>query len=74
MDEAIQQLTPALRAVFVLRDIEGLSVKETADTLGLTEATVKTRLLRARLKLREALSVYYAERLSEKPDVERADK
>ena len=74
LDEAIQQLTPALRAVFVLRDIEGLSVKETADTLGLTEATVKTRLLRARLKLREALSVYYAERLSEKPDVERADK
>ena len=42
-------------------------MKETADTLGLTEATVKTRLLRARLKLREALSVYYAERLAEGP-------
>jgi RNA polymerase sigma-70 factor (ECF subfamily) len=74
LDDAIQQLTPALRSVFVLRDIEGLSVKETADALGLTEATVKTRLLRARLKLREVLSVYYAERLSERQDVGRADK
>lgn len=71
LDKAIQSLTPALRAVFVLRDIEGLSVKEAADTLGLTEAAIKTRLLRARLKLREALSVYYAERLAAKPDGER---
>ncbi len=74
LDEAILGLTPALRAVFVLRDIEGLSVKETADTLSITEAAVKTRLLRARLKLREALSVYYAERLAEKPDTERSMK
>lgn len=74
LDNAIQQLTPALRSVFVLRDIEGLSVKETGDALGLTESTVKTRLLRARLKLRELLSVYYAERMSEKQDVEEADK
>ncbi len=71
LDKAIQSLTPALRAVFVLRDIEGLSVKEAADTLGLTEAAIKTRLLRARLKLREVLSVYYAERLAAKPDGER---
>jgi len=74
LNEAVQELTPALRAVFVLRDIEGLSVKETADALGLTEAAVKTRLLRARLKLREVLSVYYAERLAEKPDAERSVK
>jgi RNA polymerase sigma-70 factor (ECF subfamily) len=73
LDEAIQELSPALRAVFVLRDIEGLSVKETADALGLTEAAVKTRLLRARLKLREALTVYYAERLVAKPDAERSE-
>lgn len=62
----MQSLTPALRAVFVLRDIERLSVKETADALNLSEAAVKTRLLRARLKLREELSVYFSERYSEK--------
>ncbi len=66
LDIAMQSLTPALRAVFVLRDIEGLSVKETADALGLSEAAVKTRLLRARLKLREELSVYFSERYTEK--------
>lgn len=66
LDEAIQKLSPALRAVFVLRDIEGLSVRETAEALGVSEVAVKTRLLRARLKLREELSVYYGERLSEK--------
>ena len=66
LDEAIQKLSPALKAVFILRDIEGLSVKETAEALGVTEAVIKTRTLRARLKLREELSVYYGERLSEK--------
>lgn len=66
LDLAIQRLTPALRAVFILRDVEGLSVRETAEALGLTEVAVKTRLLRARLKLREELSVYFAERLSER--------
>ncbi len=74
LDTAIQRLSPGLRAVFVLRDIEGLSVKETAEALGLTEANVKTRLLRARLKLREALSGYFAERLTESPAEERSDK
>jgi RNA polymerase sigma-70 factor (ECF subfamily) len=66
LDRAMQELTPALRAVFVLRDIEGLSVRETAEALGLSEAAVKTRLLRARLKLREELSVYFSERYAEK--------
>lgn len=66
LDEAIQTLSPALKAVFILRDIEGLSVRETAEALDVSEAVVKTRLLRARLNLREALSVYYGERLSEK--------
>ena len=46
-----------------MRDIEGLSINETADAFGLTETNVKTRLLRARLHLREQLSVYYGERL-----------
>jgi RNA polymerase sigma-70 factor, ECF subfamily len=65
LDQAVQRLTPALRSVFVLRDIEGMSVRETAEALGISETAVKNRLLRARLKLREELSVYYAERVSE---------
>ncbi|GIW96303.1 MAG: RNA polymerase sigma factor [Pirellulaceae bacterium] len=56
----IEQLLDALddkyRLVFVLRDIHGLTVKETAELLGLTEANVKVRLLRARLMLREQLT------------------
>jgi RNA polymerase sigma-70 factor (ECF subfamily) len=66
LDQAIQKLTPALRAVFLLRDMERLSVRETAEALNLSDAAVKTRLLRARLKLREELAVYYSERYSEK--------
>ena len=63
LDKAVQKLTPGLRAVFLLRDVEGLSIKETAEALNLTEMNVKTRLLRARLKLREELSGYFGERL-----------
>ncbi len=73
LDQAIERLTPALRAVFVLRDIEGLSVRETAEALGITEVAVKTRLLRARLRMRETLSVYFAERMAEKSRMELAD-
>lgn len=60
---AIERLSPALRSVFILRDVEGLSVKETADVLEIGESAVKTRLLRARLKLREDLSAYFANRM-----------
>lgn len=70
LDLAIQRLSPALRAVFVLRDIEGLSVRETSESLGISEVAVKTRLLRARLRMREELSVYFGERMTEKPGVE----
>jgi RNA polymerase sigma-70 factor (ECF subfamily) len=63
LDHAIQTLPEKLRIIFIMRDMEGLSIKETADALGLTETNVKTRLLRARLLLRERLSVYYGERL-----------
>lgn len=66
LDDAIMRLSPALQAVFVLRDIEGLSVKETAETLSISETAVKTRLLRARMKLREMLSGYFGERMSER--------
>jgi RNA polymerase sigma-70 factor (ECF subfamily) len=63
LDEAVQRLPDALRLVFVLRDVQGLSIKETAEALGLTEVNVKTRLLRARMRLREHLAAYYAERV-----------
>jgi RNA polymerase sigma-70 factor (ECF subfamily) len=62
LDQAIQTLPESMRIVFLLRDVEGLSIKETADALNLTETNVKTRLLRARMFLREQLSTYYGER------------
>ena len=65
LDEAVQTLSEKLRLVFILRDLEGLSIRETSEALDISEATVKTRLLRARLQLREMLSAYYGERLTE---------
>ena len=56
LDDALAQLDEKHRLVFVLRDVEGLSVKETAEALGLSEGNVKVRLLRARLQLRELLT------------------
>jgi RNA polymerase sigma-70 factor, ECF subfamily len=64
LDLAIQRLPETLKVVFLLRDIEGLSIRETSEALGLSETAVKTRLLRARLHLRESLSDYYSERLN----------
>ena len=60
MAEAITRLPPDLRIVFIWRDLEGLSTEETAEVLGLSVGTVKVRLHRARLKLRELLSSYFA--------------
>lgn len=56
LDDALAQLDERHRLVFVLRDVEGLSVKETAAALRLSEPNVKMRLLRARLQLREQLT------------------
>lgn len=56
VDRALAGLDDKHRAVFVLRDVEGFSVREAADVLGISEANVKVRLLRARLGLREALT------------------
>ncbi len=56
IESALTTLDEKYRIVFVLRDIEGLSVRETAKALELTEATVKVRLLRARLMMREQLT------------------
>jgi RNA polymerase sigma-70 factor (ECF subfamily) len=61
LNEAVMRLPETLRSVFLLRDTEQFSVKETAETLGITEGTVKVRLLRARLKLREHLNAYFRE-------------
>lgn len=56
LEKAIAALPDAFRAVFVLREIEGMSVEETSEALGLPANTVKTRLLRARRKLQDALA------------------
>jgi len=66
LDQAIQHLTEKLRIVFILRDLEGLSIEETSQVLNLSQTAVKTRLLRARLNLREQLSCYYGERLRDR--------
>jgi RNA polymerase sigma-70 factor, ECF subfamily len=56
LDDALSSLDEKHRLVFLLRDVEGMSVKETAETLNLSETNVKVRLLRARLHLREHLT------------------
>lgn len=56
IEEALANLDDKYRLVFVLRDIEEFSVRQTAEMLGITEGTVKVRLLRARLALREQLT------------------
>ncbi|MCL4178721.1 MAG: sigma-70 family RNA polymerase sigma factor [Verrucomicrobia bacterium] len=56
LEDALNRLDEKHRLVFILRDVQGLSVRETAQALALTEANVKVRLLRARLALREQLT------------------
>ncbi len=65
LDQAVQNLPENLRIVFVMRDQEGLSIQETAEALDLSESNVKTRLLRARLQLRQELSVYFRGKVQE---------
>jgi RNA polymerase sigma-70 factor (ECF subfamily) len=65
LNQAIRNLPQSLKSVFILRDVEGLSIRETSEALDLTETNVKTRLLRARLKLREELTVYFGGRMKE---------
>ena len=64
LSKTIQGLPPSFRTVFVLRDVEGLSTEETAEALELSIPAVKSRLLRARLQLRERLSRYFQKRES----------
>jgi len=62
LGKTIQGLPPSFRTVFVLRDVEGLSTEETAEALDLSIPAVKSRLLRARLQLRERLNKYFKRR------------
>ena len=63
LDRAIGDLPETLRVVFMLRELEGLSTEEVAQSLELSADVVKQRLHRARLWLRERLSAYFAERV-----------
>jgi RNA polymerase sigma-70 factor, ECF subfamily len=54
--EALSSIGQIYREVFVLRDMEQLSIEETAKALGISTASVETRLLRARLMLRDLLA------------------
>jgi RNA polymerase sigma-70 factor (ECF subfamily) len=58
---ALTEMPPILRIVFVIRDIEGLSIDQTAEVLNLSQVAVKARLWRARLHLRERLTKYFGE-------------
>src|SRR5271163_296413 len=62
LSKTIQGLPPGFRTVFVLRDVEGLSTEETAAALELSVPAVKSRLLRARLQLRERLGRFFQKR------------
>ena len=64
LGKTIQGLPPSFRTVFVLRDVEGLSTEETAQALDLSVPAVKSRLLRARLQLRDRLTKYFKARNS----------
>ncbi len=57
IEASVDALPDTYRSVFVLRAVEGLSVEETAISLGISEASVKTRFLRGRAKLRQALGL-----------------
>jgi RNA polymerase sigma-70 factor, ECF subfamily len=59
---ALEELSPISRMVFVLRDIEGLSIEETGIAINLSSSAVKARLWRVRLQLRERLNRYFSKR------------
>jgi len=59
LTRSLEELVPVSRAVFVLRDIEGCSIEQTAVALNLSQSAVKSRLWRARLQLRNSLTKYF---------------
>jgi RNA polymerase sigma-70 factor, ECF subfamily len=64
----VEELRPILRTVFVLRDVEGLSIEQTAQALNLSQAAVKARLWRVRLQLRDRLNRYLGEQPTLAPE------
>jgi len=62
--KAIKTLSDANRAAFLLRDVEGLSTREAAETLDISESALKVRLMRARMQLREELTEFFAEKMA----------
>ncbi|MEJ2749298.1 MAG: sigma-70 family RNA polymerase sigma factor [Anaerolineae bacterium] len=65
LERAIRELPEKYKSVFILRELEELSTEETAVTLDITPSTVKVRLHRARLQLRERLTPYFTEMAQE---------
>jgi RNA polymerase sigma-70 factor (ECF subfamily) len=65
MEQAIDALPDGYREVFMLRAVDGCSVADTAEVLGLKETTVKTRLFRARARLQQTLSNWVDEQVAE---------
>lgn len=63
IDQAIQTLSDANRTAFLLRDVEGLSTREAAEVLDISESALKVRLMRARLELRESMSHYFTDKM-----------
>jgi len=70
---ATVRLSPTLRTTFRLRDVDGLSIRETAHLLGVPTGTVKARLARARRRLRQVIQKTFRERIK-LPTVTRADR
>lgn len=62
--EAAMTLSDSNRAAFLLRDVEGLSTREAAEALDISQSALKVRLMRARMQLREELSDYFASRMA----------
>ena len=67
LEKTIKGLPPGFKVVFELRDVQGLSTEDTAEALGLSVPAVKSRLLRARLQLRERLSRYFHKKQGNSP-------
>jgi RNA polymerase sigma-70 factor (ECF subfamily) len=64
----VDELRPILRTVFVLRDVEGLSIAQTAEVLNVSQEAVKARLWRVRLHLRKRLHKYFGQRIPSVPE------
>ena len=65
LDKAVNSLAPPYRTVFQLRDMEELSTEETAKALDLSVPAVKSRLLRARLQLRDKLTAFFKKKVED---------